>query len=282
MNRLSIAIAAHTINRAYAASLGDDSQPAWEEAPEAHQQSYLAGVDMHLANPDTTPEQAHEAWLAQKTAEGWAYAEVKDVDKKLHNCFLPYAELPAAQRSKDYLFRGVVHALKDIPDADAAIAKVADLESALAVALRSAPAAVVAQAGYVPVKYIGRRPDWTDLLYDTGLHFTEGQTRSVPVAVSKLLLKHRDLFEEGKAVNADTPKTAVDDTEYLLKQGKKTQRSKEEEEVEFAVIDQVNQMDKESLASFAMTKFAMKLNKTKSVPNLRHEVIERIKLVGVA
>lgn len=283
MKRESIARVAHEINRAYAASLGDDSQPVWEDAPEWQQSSALAGVDMNLANPDATPEQSHESWLAQKTAEGWAYGEVKDVEKKLHPCFLPYAELPPEQKAKDYLFRGVVHALKDIPDATAAEAKVVDLEAALAKLVNSAAPAVVARIGYVPVKYIGRRPDWQDHLYDTGLHFTEGQTRSVPLGVSKLLLQHRDLFEEGVAeATQAAPESAKDDTDALLENGKKSQKSKEEQQIEFAVIDQVNQMDKDALVEFAMGKYALKLNKTKSLPNLRKEVIDRINLVGAA
>lgn len=116
MKVLVIARVAHEINRAYCASLGDTSQPAWEDAPEWQQQSAIAGVEMHLANPDATPEQSHESWLAQKVAAGWVYGEVKDAEKKEHPCCRPYDELPAEQKSKDYLFRSVVHMLKDIPD----------------------------------------------------------------------------------------------------------------------------------------------------------------------
>ena len=31
--------------------------------------------------------------------------------KKEHPCFVPYEELPTEQKAKDFLFRGVVHAL---------------------------------------------------------------------------------------------------------------------------------------------------------------------------
>ena len=105
MKPAQIAQVAHEINRAYCASQGDTSQAAWPDAPDWQRQSALAGVAMHLANPDATPEQSHESWLAQKTAEGWAYGEVKDADKKLHPCFVPYAELPSSQKAKDYLFQ---------------------------------------------------------------------------------------------------------------------------------------------------------------------------------
>ena len=78
---------------------------------------------MHLANPDATPEQSHESWLEQKIADGWVYGAVKDPDAKTHPCCVPYEELPVEQKAKDYLFRAVVHALKDIPDAEDAVAQ---------------------------------------------------------------------------------------------------------------------------------------------------------------
>jgi hypothetical protein len=36
---------------------------------------------------------------------------VKNPDAKEHPCFVPYDELPAEQRTKDYLFQAVVRAL---------------------------------------------------------------------------------------------------------------------------------------------------------------------------
>ena len=114
MNNISrehIAKVCHEANRAYCMALGDNSQPAWEDAPDWQKHSALVGVNMHLANPDATPEMSHESWLAQKAAEGWSYGEVKDAEKKTHPCYLPYDQLPTEQKAKDYIFRGVVHAL---------------------------------------------------------------------------------------------------------------------------------------------------------------------------
>lgn len=107
-----IARVAHEVNRAYCQSIGDNSQPSWEDAPDWQKTSAINGVKFHLENPDATPENSHENWLAEKTAAGWKYGEVKDPGAKTHPCFRPYAELPQEQRSKDYLFRAVVHALK--------------------------------------------------------------------------------------------------------------------------------------------------------------------------
>lgn len=106
-----IAEVCHEINRAYCQSIGDDTQLSWADAPKWQQESAVNGVKFHLAHPDATPENSHESWLEVKRQEGWKYGPVKLVDAKEHPCFLPYSELPVAQRSKDYLFRATVHAL---------------------------------------------------------------------------------------------------------------------------------------------------------------------------
>lgn len=109
-----IAKVAHEINRAYCQSVGDDSQPTWEDAPEWQKSSAIKGVEFHMANPNATPENSHESWLKQKEEEGWKYGPVKNTDTKEHPCFVAYAELPESQKSKDYLFRQIVHSLNEI------------------------------------------------------------------------------------------------------------------------------------------------------------------------
>lgn len=112
MNARSIAKVAHEINKAYCDSIGDHSQPSWEDAPEWQRSSAINGVEFHLGDPNASPSASHESWLKQKTEEGWKYGAVKDPAKKEHPCFVPYDELPVEQRSKDYLFKQVVHSLK--------------------------------------------------------------------------------------------------------------------------------------------------------------------------
>lgn len=106
-----IAIVCHEANRAYCATIGDHSQLPWEEAPQWQRDSAIKGVEFCLENPDAPPSANHESWLAAKEAEGWAYGEVKDVDAKLHPCFVPYDELPPEQKAKDYLFKAIVAGL---------------------------------------------------------------------------------------------------------------------------------------------------------------------------
>lgn len=113
MTEYNIAQVAHEINKAYCESIGDTSQPSWKEAPKWQKDSAFAGVKFHLANPDASPSASHESWLKQKEAEGWKYGSVKDAEKKEHPCFVSYHELEVSQRSKDYLFKQVIHSLKN-------------------------------------------------------------------------------------------------------------------------------------------------------------------------
>jgi len=106
-----VARVAHEINRAYCEALGDTSQVSWEDAPQWQQTSAICGVQMHRANPEATPIDGHNSWLAEKEDAGWVYGPVKDAGKKEHPCMVPYAKLPPEQRAKDYIFQAVVHAL---------------------------------------------------------------------------------------------------------------------------------------------------------------------------
>lgn len=98
--------AAHEANRAYCLAIGDTSQPSWDDAPDWQKSSARNGVKGALAG--NTPEQSHESWLAEKRDTGWKFGPVKNPETKEHPCFVPYAELPPAQRAKDTIFTTVV------------------------------------------------------------------------------------------------------------------------------------------------------------------------------
>lgn len=106
-----IARVAHEANRAYCQTLGDDSQPPWDEAPEWQKASARAGVRFHFENPDAPPHASHESWLEQKRRDGWRYGPIKDPEKKEHPCMVPFNDLPLEQQQKDALFSGVVNAM---------------------------------------------------------------------------------------------------------------------------------------------------------------------------
>lgn len=99
-----IAELAHEMNRTYCESIGDKSQVAWDNAPEWQKESARLGVMSMIDNPDMTPEQSHEGWLAEKEAKGWVYGPTKNAIQKTHPCMVPYKKLSKRQRMKDLIF----------------------------------------------------------------------------------------------------------------------------------------------------------------------------------
>jgi hypothetical protein len=53
-------------------------------------------------------EAEHERWMQSKRDDGWAYAPQTDKVKRLHNCLVPWKELPENEKEKDRdLVRGI-------------------------------------------------------------------------------------------------------------------------------------------------------------------------------
>lgn len=106
-----IARTCHEVNRAYCQSIGDNSQPSWEDAPEWQKKSAIQGVKHYIGDPSTTPAEMHSNWCKYKVSEGWSYGRVKDPDAKKHPCLVPYHELPEEQKIKDNLFISVIKSM---------------------------------------------------------------------------------------------------------------------------------------------------------------------------
>jgi hypothetical protein len=106
-----IARVAHEVNRAYCESIGDFSQPKWDDAPDWQRESAIAGVKAHLDTP-RTPRESHELWSEHKRRDGWTYGPTKNAETKTHPCLVPYDELPQEQRVKDFLFAAVVREVR--------------------------------------------------------------------------------------------------------------------------------------------------------------------------
>ena len=107
-----VAKVCHEANKAYCATIGDTSQPDWENAPDWQKESAINGVKFHFYNENTTPADSHNSWLKEKTEQGWKYGEVKDPEKKEHPCFTAYENLPKSQQLKDYIFKNIIEAYK--------------------------------------------------------------------------------------------------------------------------------------------------------------------------
>jgi len=106
-----IAKMCHETNKHFTRLLGDFSQHSWEEAEEWQRKSAIAGVEFALANPTAPASSQHDAWCADKIADGWKYGPAKDAEKKEHHCLVEYSALPLEQRTKDHLFKAIVAAM---------------------------------------------------------------------------------------------------------------------------------------------------------------------------
>lgn len=109
-SNVQIARICHQTNKAFCEALEDFTQKDWDSAEQWQRDSAIKGVAFALANPDAPASTQHDAWLADKKADGWKYGAVKSPAAKLHPCMVPYEDLPLDQRMKDYLFKGVVAA----------------------------------------------------------------------------------------------------------------------------------------------------------------------------
>lgn len=192
----------------------------------------LAGVDFHIANPDSNQQAQHETWMAGKVAEGWKWGEVKDEAAKTHPAMLPYADLPPVQRAKDFIFKAIVEQLKNLAD-------------------EGAEPAPGSQVDRVSVKYIGHggnRPVHKDGIYGTELVWSYGQSLMVPSAIASVMLaRHPDVYAPGEATdNAPdvADKRAENDAEF-----ERTQQ----------VRDSINAMEKDSVAAFVKLHFRQEI-----------------------
>ncbi|WP_180644292.1 RyR domain-containing protein [Acinetobacter bereziniae] len=296
MKTIAIAMMCHAINAAYCQSMGDDSQPTWDDAPDWQRSSAIAGVEMHLANPDATPEQSHESWYKVKEAEGWKYGEVKDMEKKEHPCFLPYEELPDEQKAKDYLFRTTVHLVKHLPDPEDYLALSAEVvnlrqkvEHQKNVAINTAtitPTNVVQKSAGVSIQYIGNKSLYTDHLYESALTFEQGQVRSIPSDLATKFLKHPEFTRyegEPESISGESTEQGLDDdTSSILNRSKEKQQ--EEIDKENKILDEIEtigKMTKAGLVQYALEKYEQKLSPQKNLDELKESVTQMIHQYGV-
>lgn len=106
-----VAKVCHQANKAYCESIGDTSQPNWEDAPEWQKESCLEGVKARAKHSMISAAQNHNLWMQRKLEAGWTLGDTKDPEKKTHPCLKPWKELPVEQRIKDELFLSVAACL---------------------------------------------------------------------------------------------------------------------------------------------------------------------------
>ena len=106
----------------------------------------------------------------------------------------------------------------------------------------------------VAVTYTGTDKPFKDRIYRSGLTFTPGQTRLVPATLAQRFLRHTDVFTGGAAEDAlkTEPEQAQDDTQQRLEQQRLEQDTlRQKEDARFALLDQLDSMDKPGLIAWA-------------------------------
>lgn len=144
------------------------------------------------------------------------------------------------------------------------------------------------------VQYIGRRPDFTDRLYGSGLTFDQDQTRPVPSEIARKLLRHADQFRSPPQVeeaeeergepdqDADSDQHADDTAEQLANAQKERDEKQRAETLLQDMRDQVNAMtEKDALKDFAQQKYQQAISKTLSVENMKLKVLGLIDEFGL-
>ena len=276
-----LASLAHGINIAYCASIGDHSHMPWEETPEELKKSIEYGVKMHLENPETTPEQSHESWLAQKETDGWVYGEIKDLENKTHPCILPYDQLPAEQKTKDYLFKAVVTLLKDLPDPDDVSALNGEL---IKLQLQAAAQKAKPQSGGaapvagVTIVYQGPKEQYQDNLYGTKLVFNRGVARTVPSNYAKQFLSHPEFQEAEAAVSEVQDDTAA----ILAQQDAKQKQEQERQDRIFNEVESIKQFGtKKAVTDYIEANYGEKVNPNSfKLDELKDKAIEKVRQFG--
>ncbi|TLP68231.1 hypothetical protein FEA48_30730 [Pseudomonas nitroreducens] len=299
MKILVIGSVVHAALNSMMSVLGGIELLQWDDADDSYRERVLDTVQTYLESPDTTPDQLYELWLQAQFANGWVLGDVYDAAVKTNPHLVPYAEVPVEQRAKDAVVQRLVAVLASIPEAEPAeqsdelsraLEEIATLKQALLIASQAAPAreegGEVPLLNRVPVEYVGRRETWFDRLYNTGLTFTAGQTRSLPPEIARKLLRHADLFAEGvvsaEAVSTGAPALESDNTQQQLEEGRRQQEEQRDRQNEVqALYDQVDRMDKAGLVEFAKNNYRQELSMTDKKADLQTKVKSMIDQFGV-
>ena len=85
----------------------------WDQLSIDLKGSTISGVNKVLENPDISAEDLHNEWVKYKISQGWTYGEIRDSSRKIHNCLVPYQDLPKEEKIKDLLFLAITNCFID-------------------------------------------------------------------------------------------------------------------------------------------------------------------------
>lgn len=127
----------------------------------------------------------------------------------------------------------------------------------------------------ISVTYVGKREHYVENCYGSKIAFSKGETKAIDDGLAAKLLKHPDQYRRGddaevERLTALSPQDVADDTDDT------------DDTVQNA-RDLVASMEADALVDYAQTHFnGIKLNKRKTLDNLRGDVLQLIDQYGVS
>ena len=103
-----IARSAHDVVNVYGESLGEVSQPKFDELDELSKETIVEAVHLLKSEEKIYAGSVHNAWVNKMIDAGWVHGKVYDIEAKTHPDMIDYRSLPPLQRAKDRLFNSVV------------------------------------------------------------------------------------------------------------------------------------------------------------------------------
>ena len=138
-----------------------------------------------------------------------------------------------------------------------------------------------------PVKYIGRKPSYTDFVHGSKLTFEPGQVRLIPDdSLARKFLRQVDIFERGDPVQEQAPTTTTteppkDDTLTQLDAVQKEKdQANELDKQRNDLLDHIRVMDRSQLDILANDRWGQKLHSRLSLENARAKVLQFVDQYG--
>ena len=138
-----------------------------------------------------------------------------------------------------------------------------------------------------PIKYIGRKPSYTDYVHGSKLTFEPGQVRLIPDdSLARKFLRQVDIFERGDPVQEQAPTTTTteppkDDTLTQLDAVQKEKdQANELDKQRNDLLDQIRVMDRSQLDILANDRWGQKLPNRLSLENARAKVLQFVDQYG--
>ena len=138
-----------------------------------------------------------------------------------------------------------------------------------------------------PIKYIGRKPSYTDYVHGSKLTFEPGQVRLIPDdSLARKFLRQVDIFERGDQVQEQAPTTTTteppkDDTlSQLDAVQKEKDQANELDKQRNDLLDQIRVMDRSQLDILANDRWGQKLHNRLSLESARAKVLQFVDQYG--